>query len=329
MAKDKTAVKAIIDKAYENATLKNVSACELKDEFVQGLSLRDAAVLLNCDFKDPELRQKLYDTAFAIKNRIYGNRVVLFAPIYTANYCSNSCSYCGFRGGNAELDRVQLTDEQLKNEVEALTEEGHKRTVMLCGEHPRYPFQRFLEQVNVAADYKGPKGNELKRINVEIPPCSVSDIRRLKKEGRKVGTYITFQETYHEPSYRKYHKSGPKANYQNRLTVFHRSLMAGLDDVGLGVLYGLYDHKFDTLAMIAHANHLNDYMGVGPHTISVPRIKPANNAPDSQQVPYPVDDDEFKKLVCILRLAVPYTGMILSTRESPKLRAELLKMGIS
>ncbi|CAL6053450.1 FeFe-hydrogenase_assembly protein HydG [Hexamita inflata] len=328
-ARDPKIVSDIIDKAFENATLKNVKACELKDEFVQGLSLKDVATLLNCDFKDPSLRQKLYDTAFAIKNRIYGNRIVLFAPIYTANYCSNSCTYCGFRGANAELDRVALTDDQLRQEVQTMLGDGHKRTLMLCGEHPRYSFDQFLNHVNVVADHKGPKNSEMRRINVEIPPLSVSDLKRLKNEGRKVGTYITFQETYHEPSYKKFHQSGPKANYQNRLSVMHRSLKAGLDDIGIGVLYGLYDYKFDTLAMVAHAQHLNDTVGVGPHTISVPRIKPANNAPTSQNVPNPVNDEEFKKIVAVLRLAVPYTGMILSTRESIEMRNDLLKMGIS
>ena len=296
---------------------------------MQGLSLRDVATLLNCDFKDKQLQQKLYDTAGAIKQKIYGNRVVLFAPIYTSNYCSNSCSYCGFRGANSELDRVALTDNELKKDVQALLEDGHKRTVMLCGEHPRYSFDNFLNHVNVVADERGPKNSEIRRINVEIPPISVSDMKRLKTEARKVGTYITFQETYHEPSYKRFHQSGPKANYQNRLTVMHRSLMGGIDDVGLGVLYGLYDYKFDTLAMVAHAHHLNDTYNIGPHTLSVPRIKPANNAPDSQNVPNPVSDDEFKKIVAVLRLAVPYTGMILSTRETKEMRNELLRMGIS
>lgn len=172
--------------------MKNVKACELKDEFIQGLSLKDVATLLNCDFKDPELRQKLYDTAFAIKNRIYGNRIVLFAPLYTSNYCSNSCSYCGFRGANAELDRVAVTNDELIKEVDAMLEEGHKRTVMLCGEHPRYSFDQFLEHVNIVADHKTEKGEEMRRINVEIPPLSLSDMKKLKHEGRKVGTYITF-----------------------------------------------------------------------------------------------------------------------------------------
>lgn len=224
---------------------------------------------------------------------------------------------------------MAVTNDELIKEVDAMLNEGHKRTVMLCGEHPRYSFDQFVQHVNVVADHKTQKGEEMRRINVEIPPLSLSDLKKLKHEGRKVGTYITFQETYNEDAYKKYHQSGPKANYQNRLTVQHRSIQAGIDDVGLGVLYGLFDHKFDTLAMVAHAHHLNDLYGVGPHTLSVPRIKPANNAPTSKDVPFPVSDDEFKKIVAILRLAVPYTGMILSTRESIEMRNDLLKMGIS
>ncbi|KAH0570029.1 FeFe-hydrogenase assembly protein HydG [Spironucleus salmonicida] len=320
----------VIDAALDRASLKSKAACELKDEFVQGLKLEEASALLNCDYKKhPELREKLYAAALDVKRRIYGDRVVLFAPIYTANFCSNSCLYCGFRGANAELERVAVSDKELSLDVEALLEEGHKRAVMLCGEHPRYKFDDFLRQVNVAGDVRDSKGSDLRRINVEIPPLSLHDFKRLKNEGNKVGTFLNFQETYHKPSYEKFHESGPKADYQNRISVFHRSLLGGLDDIGLGVLYGLYDYKFDTLAMIAHANHLNDTMGVGPHTISVPRIRPANNAPVSENVPYPVNDDQFKDLVAILRLSVPYTGMILSTRENQQMRKDLLNLGIS
>lgn len=334
-AQDQAAVQQILDKAYDNATLKNLKACELKDEFVLGLSLRDIATLLNCDFeKNPELEKMLFSTALRIKEKIYGNRIVLFAPMYTSNYCANSCLYCGFRGANAELHRVALTDAQVAEEARTMIRNGHKRALMLCGEHPKYTLDKFVHHVNVVGDARvrlGPKAieNEIRRINVEIPPLSGSDIRKLKQGTDKVGTFTVFQESYHYPSYRKFHQSGPKSDFANRLTAHHRALHGGIDDYGMGVLYGLYDYKYETLGLIMHAMHMNDTRGVGPHTLSVPRIKPALNAPVAQNVPFPVNDSEFKKIVAVLRLAVPYTGMILSTRESRELRNELLQLGIS
>ena len=207
-------ISAIIDAAVDRASLKDVKSCELKEEFVQGLSLEEAAKLISYDYaKDTEMEHKLHAAALRVKQKIYGDRVVLFAPIYTANYCANSCLYCGFRGENAELGRLAVSDSELERDVTALLREGHKRTVMLCGEHIKYKFDDFLRQVNVAGDVKLENGSDLRRINVEIPPLSVHDYRRLKAEGKKVGTNILFQETYHQPSYEKFHVSGPKADY--------------------------------------------------------------------------------------------------------------------
>eukprot|EP00768_Dysnectes_brevis_P008060 gnl/Dysnectes_brevis/708_a781_3116.p1 GENE.gnl/Dysnectes_brevis/708_a781_3116~~gnl/Dysnectes_brevis/708_a781_3116.p1 ORF type:complete len:534 (+),score=291.26 gnl/Dysnectes_brevis/708_a781_3116:841-2442(+) len=327
-AKDVGRVRAILDKALDRALLKHVSPCELKEEFVQGLSLREVATLLNCDFKaQPELEQMLFDTALQIKERIYGNRVVLFAPLYVANYCVNSCLYCGFNAGS-ELGRQHLTLEEVHQEVQAIESQGHKRILMLCGESPRYTFDDFLDAIKVAADTKLPPHGEIRRINVECPVLSLSDLKRLK-ETDAVGTYTVFQESYNRASYRKVHVAGPKADQDYRLTAMDRSMRAGIDDVGIGALFGLHDFRFEVMGLVMHAAHLDRTYGVGPHTISIPRLKPAADAPVSVNIPAQVDDDDFRKLVAILRCAVPYTGMILSTREGVELRRDLLQLGIS
>ena len=325
-ANDKARVKAILQKAKERATMKDVPAGP--SEFLLGLDIQEAATLLNIPISNSSLIDEIYDTAFYIKNLIYGNRIVLFAPLYVANLCNCSCTYCGYRQTNTTIQRTKLTDEQVKREVEALEKMGHKRILMLTGEHPAYSFDQFLSALKAASSVKTGKSGEIRRINVEIPTLSVTDFKRLKAVGC-VGTYTLFQETYHRKSFKKFHPYGPKADYDYRITCMDRAQIAGIDDVGLGALFGLYDHKFEALALLQHAQHLDKTFGTGPHTISFPRIRPATGTPLSEHPPHVVNDDDFKRLIAVTRCAVPYTGMIISTRESQKMRNELLQLGIS
>jgi len=307
---DPLRVREVIDKAYE----------------LKGLTPEEVAVLLQTE--DENLIGAILQAANKIKQDIYGNRLVLFAPLYVANHCSNNCLYCGFRRDNKELNRVALNLDQIRKEVEVLEHEGHKRLLMLCGEHPsRSSLDYFIESIETAYATKTENGGEIRRINVELAPLEVDEFRRLKKTG--IGTYLLFQETYHHETYKKMHPSGPKKDYVNRLTAMHRAQEAGIDDVGLGALFGLYDYKFDLLGLLFHALQLEKDCGVGPHTISIPRLEPAFNAPAAIQPPMPVSDRDFKKLVAILRMAVPYTGMILTTREKPELRSEVFNYGVS
>jgi len=293
---------------------------------LKGLNLEEAAVLLQTE--DRELIQEIHAAARFVKEGIYGNRLVLFAPLYISNHCANNCLYCGFRRDNKELNRVALTMEQIAGEVEVLEREGHKRLLMLCGEHPqRSGLEYFCEAIETAYGVKTAGGGEIRRINVEIAPLKVDEFRRLKATG--IGTYVVFQETYHHAPYKAMHPSGIKADYLWRLTAMHRAQEGGIDDVGIGALFGLYDYKFDVLGMLSHARQLEKDCGVGPHTMSIPRLEPAFNAPAAVLPPKPVSDDEFKKLVAVLRMAVPYTGIILSTRESPELRGEVFSLGVS
>jgi 2-iminoacetate synthase len=270
----------------------------------------------------------IWQTAHKIKEDIYGNRLVLFAPLYVANHCANNCLYCGFRRDNKELNRVALTMEQIKKEVQVLEREGHKRLLMLCGEHPnRSSLEYFMEAIETAYAVKTEHGGEIRRINVEVAPLEAEEYKQLKKTG--IGTYVLFQETYHHETYKTMHPSGPKKDYLNRLTAMHRAQEGGIHDVGIGALFGLYDYKFDVMGLLFHALQLELDCGVGPHTISVPRLEPAFNAPAAIKPPHPVSDHDFKKLVAILRMAVPYTGMILSTRETAALRSEVFALGIS
>lgn len=325
--KDVSRVKEILAAAKERSFLKDVAEPG-KSEYVKGLTYEECATLLNVDANDDAIMSEIFDTAFAIKERIYGNRIVLFAPLYLANYCVNNCRYCAFRGPNKHIQRSALTDQQLKEEVAALEKQGHRRLLVLTGEHPRYTFDDFLHAVDVISSVKTEPCGNIRRMNVEIPSLSLSDMRRLKATD-KIGTYTLFQETYHRPTFDYMHIAGPKAGYDNRILTMDRAMRAGLDDVGLGTLFGLYDYRYEVLATLMHANHLESEYGAGPHTISVPRMRPADGSDVSLAPPYPVSDADFKKLVAILRIAVPYTGMILSTRESPEMRRELLKIGMS
>ncbi len=293
---------------------------------LKGLSINEAAKLLAVN--SSESLEKLIDTAFRIKQDIYGNRMVLFAPLYVSNYCTNNCLYCGFRIDNRELERKCLTLDEVKNEVRLILEQGHKRTLMLMGEHPkRSSFEYFLEAIDAAYSVTDSKGSSLRRINIEIAPLTDAEFQVLRDV--KIGTYTVFQESYHRETYANMHPSGKKQDFEWRLYVMDRALSKGLQDVGIGALFGLYDYRFETLGLLSHAKHLDETFGVGPHTISIPRIEFAKNAPCAEVVPNPVSDCDFKKLVAVLRCAVPYTGIILSTRESAEMRGELINLGVS
>lgn len=320
---------AKINELINNSTPKSpnqVNEILAKAKELKGLSQEDIACLINLE--DEALLENLYETALWIKEEIYGNRLVLFAPLYISNYCSNNCLYCGFRVDNKEIQRSKLSFEEIKEETIAILSTGHKRVLLLMGEHHKEATLDYLiEAIDNVYSAKDSKGNSIRRINVEIAPLSEEEFQKFKDV--KIGTYTVFQETYHQETYQKMHPSGLKANYLWRLTTMDRALANGLHDVGIGALFGLYDYRFEVLALIEHSKHLDEKFGVGPHTISIPRIKPAINAPISKNVPYQVSDKNFKKLVAVLRCAVPYTGMILSTRESAELRSELFNLGIS
>ena len=291
------------------------------------LSPEDVAILLAVD--SPELREEIHQQAKIVKQEIYGNRLVLFAPMYLTNRCINNCLYCSFRRENTELVRATLTQDEIRREVEYLLDQGHKRLLVVAGEHPR---EASLEYIGTSINtiYNTRRGgNNIRRVNINAAPMDVDDFRTLKSFG--IGTYQCFQETYHRESYGVVHPSGTKHDYEWRLSVMDRAMEAGVDDVGVGVLFGLYDYRFEVLAMLQHVHHLEqNFGGVGPHTISVPRLEPARNAPlDSTNAPWTVNDEDFKTLIAIIRLAVPYTGMILSTRENPEIRRTLFDYGIS
>ncbi|MCL5028542.1 MAG: [FeFe] hydrogenase H-cluster radical SAM maturase HydG [Bacteroidetes bacterium] len=291
----------------------------------KGLTLKESAALLN--ISSPEIYDELFYRAKEVKERIYGNRLVLFAPLYITNICVNNCLYCAFRKDNRQLKRKSLSLDEIEAEAEFLVKQGQKRILVVFGEHPKKSSIDFIgETINriYSINYKG---NNIRRINANIAPLSLEDFRALKSFG--IGTYQCFQETYHYKTYMKMHPEGPKRDYAWRLYSMDRSLQAGIDDVGIGALFGLTDYKFETLALLMHAFDLDSKYGIGPHTISIPRLEPALNAPAAINPPHAVDDLSFKKLVAVIRLAVPYTGMILSTREKPEIRRDLFSVGIS
>jgi 2-iminoacetate synthase len=288
----------------------------------QRLTMEETAVLINAS--DPELIGEIREGARELKKRIYGNRIVLFAPLYVGNKCTNNCTYCGFRVSNKSALRTTLSDEQLVKEVEALEDNGQKRLILVYGEHPAYDAGYIAGTVKTVYSVK--KGNgEIRRVNINAAPLDIDGFRIVKDAG--IGTYQVFQETYHRESYRKYHPSGRKADFDYRLTALDRAQEAGIDDVGIGALFGLYDWRFEVLALVRHTNHFEACYRVGPHTISFPRIQDASAASVNPQ--YMVSDDEFIRLVAILRLAVPYTGMILTARENARVRREVMKFGVS
>ena len=295
---------------------------------LKGLDLHDVAKLLCVE--DQDGIQKILDTAHYCKEEIYGKRLVLFAPIYTGNACVNNCVYCGFRTDNKGLKRKILTMDEIEQETLQLLRMGHKRALLICGESPRNDADYMVQAIRRTYAAKDEKGSTIRRINVELAPMSVEDFAKLKAE--KIGTYVCFQETYDPVEYAKFHPAGtPKADYLYRLTCMDRAMEGGIDDVGLGVLFGLVDYRFEILAIMEHARHLEEDYGCGPHTVSFPRIEPAEGTPFSlpENIPHPVSDKDFMKIIAIIRIAMPYTGIIISTRERPEMRDQLVKYGVS
>lgn len=309
---------------------KNKDNYELVDALIEkaalrkGLSHREASVLLACT--EPTRVKKMYDLAEQIKKDFYGNRIVMFAPLYLSNYCVNGCVYCPYHYKNKHIARKKLTQEDIVREVTALQDMGHKRLAIEAGEDPvNNPIEYILECINTIYSIKH-KNGAIRRVNVNIAATTVENYRKLKEAG--IGTYILFQETYHKESYEKLHPTGPKHNYDYHTEAMDRAMEGGIDDVGLGVLFGLELYKYEFCGLLMHAEHLEAYKGVGPHTISVPRIKHADDI-DPDAFDNGIDDETFAKLCALIRISVPYTGMIISTRESKAVREKVIRLGVS
>ena len=295
-----------------------------KGKTCKGLNYKDAITLLLSD--DTELEEQMFSLAMEIKQKIYGNRIVMFAPLYLSNYCVNGCRYCPYHYGNKCIARKKLSQEDIRREVIALQDMGHKRLALETGEDPiNSPIEYVLESIKTIYGIHH-KNGAIRRVNVNIAATTVENYRRLKEAG--IGTYILFQETYDKARYEYLHPTGPKHDYAYHTEAMDRAMEGGIDDVGIGVLFGLSDYRYDFVGLLMHAQHLEDTFGVGPHTISVPRIRPAADV-DLNEYPNAIDDKLFRKLVAVLRIAVPYTGIIISTRESEESRADVLKVGVS
>ena len=290
----------------------------------KGLNHRDAAVLLECD--DPELLEEIFTLAREIKQKFYGNRIVMFAPLYLSNYCVNGCVYCPYHAKNKTIARKKLSQEEIRQEVIALQDMGHKRLALEAGEDPiRNPIEYILKSIQTIYSIKH-KNGAIRRVNVNIAATTVENYRRLHEAG--IGTYILFQETYHKENYEKLHPRGPKSNYAYHTEAMDRAMQGGIDDVGIGVLFGLNTYRYDFVGLLMHAEHLEATYGVGPHTISVPRICSADDI-DAHDFQNAISDKIFQKIVAVIRIAVPYTGMIISTRESQASREKVLELGVS
>lgn len=332
-AKSKIATEFISDEEILDTVKyakENKNNRELIDELIErakdhkGLTHREAAVLLECDLEDEN--QKIFKLAQEIKQTLYGNRIVMFAPLYLSNYCVNGCVYCPYHYKNKHISRKKLTQEEIKREVIALQDMGHKRLALETGEDPvNNPIEYVLESIKTIYSIKH-KNGEIRRVNVNIAATTVENYRKLKDAG--IGTYILFQETYNKKNYEELHPTGPKHDYAYHTEAMDRAMEGGIDDVGIGVLFGLNMYRYDFVGLLMHAEHLEAAMGVGPHTISVPRIRPADDI-DPDTFSDAISDDVFEKIVAVLRIAVPYTGMIVSTRESKATRNRVLKLGIS
>lgn len=290
----------------------------------KGLSHREAAVLLECDIE--EANEQVRELAMEIKQKLYGNRIVLFAPLYLSNYCVNGCTYCPYHHHNSHIRRKKLSQEEIIQEVTALQDMGHKRLAIEAGEDPvNNPIEYILESIKTIYSIKH-KNGAIRRVNVNIAATTVENYRKLKEA--EIGTYILFQETYHKEDYEKLHPTGPKHDYAYHTEAMDRAMEGGIDDVGLGVLFGLEKYRYDFVGLLMHAEHLEAYKGVGPHTISVPRVCDADDI-DKDAFSNSISDEIFEKIVSVIRIAVPYTGMIVSTRESKASREKVLKLGIS
>lgn len=307
--RDAVAVREVLAKALE----------------MKGLDLNEMALL--AAVSDPELLKELFEAARTVKETIYGRRLVLFAPLYISNLCGNECLYCAFRARNTAVHRRALTQDEIRRETEVLIRQGHKRVLLVAGEsYPKEGFDYVLNAIDSV--YAAKVGNgEIRRVNINVAPLSLEEFKRLN--AAKIGTYQLFQETYHRQTYANVHVGGRKKNYDWRVTAMDRAMAAGINDVGIGVLFGLCDWRFELLALMQHIQHLEATFGVGPHTISVPRLEPATGSDMAAHPPKPVEDVEFRKIVAILRLAVPYTGIIMSTRETPNMRRETFALGVS
>lgn len=305
------------DKEYIDSIIAKAEQCK-------GLTHREALVLLDCEL--PEENERIFALAKRIKQEIYGNRIVMFAPLYLSNYCVNGCLYCPYHYKNKHIPRKKLTQEEIRAEVIALQDMGHKRLALEMGEDPvNNPIEYMLESIKTIYSIKH-KNGAIRRVNVNIAATTVENYRKLKDAG--IGTYILFQETYNKKEYERLHPTGPKHDYAWHTEAMDRAMDGGIDDVGCGVLYGLGTYRYDFVGQLMHAEHLEAAKGVGPHTISVPRIRPADDI-DAKDFPDALSDDIFEKLVAVLRIAVPYTGIIISTRESRKARERVLAVGVS
>ncbi|MBS4534028.1 [Clostridium sp. D2Q-14] len=307
----------------KNVTKEDINKILDKAEKQKGLTHREIALLLQTN--DSDQLNRIFQIAGDIKKSIYGNRIVVFAPLYISNYCVNNCKYCGYKRDN-DFCRKKLSMEEIEEEVKILEKLGHKRLALEAGEDPiNCPIDYILDSIDTIYNTKLDNGT-IRRINVNIAATTVENYKKLKEKG--IGTYILFQETYHQPTYSDMHPKSLKGDYEYHLTAFDRAMKGSIDDVGGGVLFGLYDYKFEVLSLMLHNEHLENKYGVGFHTISVPRLKKADGM-SMEEFPYLVNDDEFKKIVAIIRLAVPFTGLILSTRESLEIRQEVIKYGVS
>ncbi|OVE80786.1 [FeFe] hydrogenase H-cluster radical SAM maturase HydG [bacterium M21] len=310
------------NRAHDAARIREIltKARELK-----GLDMDEMAALTT--ISDPELISELFEAARYAKDEIYGNRLVVFAPMYVSNLCANECLYCAFRARNKEIKRRALSQAEIADEAKALIESGHKRILLVAGEsYPKEGFDYVLESIKTIYATKAGNG-EIRRINVNVAPLESEQFVQLKEAG--IGTYQLFQETYHRETYSKMHVSGKKSDYDYRILATDRAMEAGIDDIGIGVLFGLYDWRFELCALLQHIRHLEGKYGVGPHTLSVPRLEPATGSGVAAQPPNPVSDFDFRKIVAILRLTVPYTGIIMSTRETANIRRETFALGVS
>jgi len=297
---------------------------------IQTLTPEELATLIRVE--DPEMLKEMESAAFQIKKKVYDNRIVTFAPLYMGNYCVNNCAYCGFKHENRTAKRRVLSMNEIRKETESLTGKiGHKRIIAVYGEHPMTGIDYILESMKTIYEVKTPTkhgyGN-IRRINVNAAPMSIEELVRLRDGG--LGTYQVFQETYHHETYAKLHPKGTlKSDYRWRLYAMHRAMEAGIDDVGIGVLFGLYDWRFEVMALLYHAIHLEAKMGIGPHTVSFPRMEPALNSEYADHSPYKVSDEDFKKIILLIRLAIPYTGMIITARETAQMRRDAIGLGIT
>ena len=317
-------LESLEEASRESGNRERVLAILEKAALCKGLTHREAAILMDCN--DHQLEERVFALAAHIKEKFYGNRIVLFAPLYLSNYCINGCVYCPYHAKNRSIPRKKLTSAEIEEEVRALIRTGHKRLAIEAGEDPRNnPLEYILDSIKTIYSVNE-GGNSIRRVNVNIAATDVESYRRLKAAG--IGTYILFQETYNKEQYQLLHPTGPKSDYCWHTEAMDRAQEGGCDDVGIGVLFGLNNYRYELTAILMHAEHLEARFGVGPHTISVPRICPADDI-RTEDFPDSLPDTIFRKLVAVLRLAVPYTGMIVSTRESARMRAQLLECGVS